>query len=212
MFPFRAITKTSPPKRANIEAVTTPPGPCALLARHGETTWSASGKHTGRTEISLTERGEAQARALRPRLEGRTFALVLCSPLSRAVRTAELAGLSGFELDPDLMEWDYGEFEGRTTDEIRHGYPGWTVWGGPWPGGETIDEVAERADRVVARVRACPPGSTVALDGHGHILRVLAARWIGTAPQAGRWLALDTGTVSDLNWEHETAVVDRWNT
>jgi probable phosphoglycerate mutase len=182
------------------------------LVRHGETEWSASGKHTGRTDVSLTERGVEQARALRPRLEGRGFSLVLCSPLSRARRTAELAGLSRFEPDADLMEWDYGEFEGRTTDEIRLRYPGWTVWDGPVPGGESIDEVAARADRVLARVRACPPGSTVALVGHGHILRILAARWLDVFPAAGRWLALSTGTLCDLGWEHETAVVERWNT
>jgi probable phosphoglycerate mutase len=197
---------------ADTGAMTTTTGPAALLLRHGETAWSASGQHTGRTDISLTERGELQARALRPRLEGRTIAAVRCSPLGRAVRTAELAGLAGIELDPDLVEWDYGDFEGRTTDEIRRQYPDWTVWRGPWPGGETIDDVAARADRVVARVRAGPPGSTVALVGHGHILRVLAARWIGAPPEAGRWLALATGTVSDLGWEHETAVIDRWNT
>jgi probable phosphoglycerate mutase len=186
--------------------------PNALLLRHGETAWSASGQHTGRTDVALTEKGEAQARALQHRLAGRDFALVLCSPMSRAVRTAELAGLSGFVIDPDLREWDYGDFEGRTTDEIRQEFPGWTVWDGPWPGGETIDQVATRADRVVARVRACPPGSTVALVAHGHLLRVLAARWIGTDPRAGRWLVLLTGTVSELGWEHETAAIEHWNT
>jgi broad specificity phosphatase PhoE len=186
--------------------------PRALLLRHGETTWSASGQHTGRTDIPLTDKGEAQARALRPRLVGRNFARILCSPMQRARGTAELAGLSGCEVDPDLVEWDYGDFEGRTTEEIRPEYPGWTVWDGPWPGGETIDEVAGRADRVVALVRACPPGSTVALIAHGHILRVLGARWLGLDPGAGRLLALTTGTVSELGWEHETAVIDRWNT
>jgi len=185
--------------------------PSALLIRHGETAWSASGQHTGRTDVALTEKGEAQAESLRSRLDGRSFTLVLCSPLARAARTAELAGLTGFETDPDLREWDYGDFEGRTTDEIRQQYPGWTVWDGPWPGGETLEEVAARADRVVASVRAAPPGSTVALVAHGHLLRVLAARWIGADPRAGRWLALTTGTLSELGWEHETAVIDRWN-
>ncbi len=138
-----------------------------------------------------------------------------------ARRTAELAGLAPVERDPDLVEWDYGEMEGRTTNEIRHEYPGWTVWDGPWPGGETIDEVAARADRVVARIRATAGGDgdgdresapVVALVAHGHILRVVAARWLGAPPQAGRWLALGTGTLSELAWEHETAVIQHWNT
>jgi probable phosphoglycerate mutase len=110
------------------------------------------------------------------------------------------------------MEWDYGEFEGRTTEEIRQKYPGWTIWNGPWPGGETIDQVAARADRVIARVRQSPPGATVALVGHGHILRVVAARWIDAPPQMGRSLVLETGTISDLAWEHETPAVYHWNT
>jgi probable phosphoglycerate mutase len=189
----------------------TSPGPCVVLVRHGETEWSADGRHTGRTDIPLTEPGEEQARTLAARLAGRQFSLILCSPLSRAVRTAELAGLVPYEPAPDLVEWDYGEFEGRTTDEIRRTYPGWTIWDGPVPGGESIEEVARRADRVLARVRACPPDSEVALVGHGHCLRVLAARWLATDPRAGRWLALTTGTLSDLGWEHETAVLARWN-
>ncbi len=185
--------------------------PRAVLLRHGETLWSATGRHTGRTDVALTERGEAQAEELRERLAGRTFDLVLCSPLARARFTAELAGLSEPVLEPDLVEWDYGECEGRTTEEIRQEIPGWTVWDGPLPGGETIEQVAERADRVIARVRSLSTGATVALVAHGHILRVLAARWIGAGPQTGRSLALGTGTVSELGWEHETAVVDRWN-
>lgn len=189
----------------------TSPGPRVVLVRHGETEWSADGRHTGRSDIPLTSKGEEQARALAPRLSGCAFALVLCSPLSRALRTAELAGLTGIDPDPNLMEWDYGEFDGRTTETIRQQYPGWTVWDGPVPGGETIDQVADRADRVLTRVRACPPGSTVALVGHGHNLRVVAARWLGTVPQAGRWLALTTGTLSHLAWEHETAVISSWN-
>lgn len=189
----------------------TSPGPRVVLVRHGETEWSADGRHTGRSDIPLTAKGEEQARALAPRLAGCPFALVLSSPLSRAWRTAELAGLTGVEPDADLMEWDYGEFDGRTTEAIRRQYTGWTIWDGPVPGGETIDQVAARADRVLARVRACPPGSMVALVGHGHNLRVLAARWLGTAPQAGRWLALTTGTLSNLGWEHETAVISWWN-
>lgn len=186
--------------------------PHAVLIRHGETTWSATGRHTGRTDVPLTNQGEAQARALRDRLAGRHFALVLCSPLSRARRTAELAGLADVLSEPDLMEWDYGDFEGRVTDEIRQHIPGWTIWSGPWPGGETLDQVAERADRVVARVRAVETGATVALVAHGHILRVLAACWVGAAAHAGAWLELETATLSELGWEHETAVIQHWNT
>jgi probable phosphoglycerate mutase len=185
--------------------------PLAVVIRHGETTWSATGRHTGRTDIPLTARGEAQAVQLRERLAGRHFDLVLCSPLMRARGTAELAGLTPLELEPDLVEWDYGDFEGLTTDEIRQEIPGWTIWNGPWVGGETIDEVAARADRVVARVRRLPDGAVAALVGHGHILRVLGARWIEAPPSMGRALALETGTISELGWEHEPPVVRRWN-
>ena len=186
-------------------------GALVVLVRHGETAWSASGQHTGRTDLPLLPAGEAQASQLRTRLAGRQFGLVLCSPMGRARRTAELAGLGEVVIDPDLLEWDYGDFEGRTTDEIRQHYPSWTIWDGPWPGGESIDQVAARADRVVARVRQVDPGSVAALVAHGHILRVLAARWLGAPPQSGRWLALDTGTLCELGWEHETAVVRHWN-
>jgi len=186
--------------------------PCAVLIRHGETTWSASGRHTGRrTDLPLTPRGENQAGALASRLAGQHFALVMCSPLTRARRTAELAGLDQVTLDPDLEEWDYGDFEGLTTEEIRAKIPGWTIWEGPWPGGETIDEVAQRADRVVARVRALATGETAALVGHGHMLRVVAARWLGAPPQMGRQLILETGTLSDVGWEHETSAIQHWN-
>lgn len=185
--------------------------PHALLVRHGSTTWSQSGQHTGRTDIPLDTAGEAQARALGERLAGRSFSLALSSPLKRAEQTAALARLAAVVLDPDLMEWDYGEFDGRTTDEIRQEYPGWTIWDGPWPTGETIYDVAARADRVVARVRAEPLGSTVVLVAHGHLLRVLAARWLGVPPDTGRFFVLRTGTVSELGWEHETATIDQWN-
>ncbi len=185
--------------------------PLAVVIRHGETAWSATGRHTGRSDIPLTVTGEAQAERLRARVAGRQFDLVLCSPLIRAQRTAELAGLTPFELEPDLVEWDYGDFEGLTTDEIRADIPGWTIWNGPWVGGETIDEVAERADRVIARVRGLADGAVAALVGHGHILRVLAGRWIEGPPSMGRSLALETGTISELGWEHEPPVVRRWN-
>jgi probable phosphoglycerate mutase len=182
-----------------------------MLIRHGATEWSESGQHTGRTDLPLLPAGEAQAEQLRSRLAGRQFAIVLCSPLERARRTAELAGLTPFVEEPNLMEWDYGEAEGRTTDDVRQQYPGWGIWDGPWPGGETIDQVAARADKVVARIRELPTGAEVAVVSHGHMLRVLAARWLGTAPQAGRWFVLQTGTLSELGWEHETATLQRWN-
>jgi probable phosphoglycerate mutase len=186
-------------------------GPDLVLVRHGETEWSLSGRHTGRTDLPLTDRGEAQGRSLRPLLADLPFSLVLSSPLLRAVRTAELAGVDAPVLDADLREWDYGDYEGRTTQEIRAAVPGWTVWTGPCPGGETIDQVATRVDRVIDRVRRCPPGSVVAAFGHGHSLRVLAARWLDASPDVGRWLELGTATVSRLGWEHESAVVSRWN-
>jgi broad specificity phosphatase PhoE len=188
-----------------------PPGPDLVLVRHGETAWSLTGQHTSRTDLPLTERGEAEARALRRRLAGRRWSLVLTSPLIRAERTTELAGLDGAVVDPDLMEWDYGDYEGLTTDQIRAHVPGWTIWSGPWPGGETPEQVAARADRVVARVRACPAATTAVAVAHGHILRVLAARWLDTAPESGRWFGLGTASVSELGWERETAVIDYWN-
>lgn len=191
--------------------MTTPAGPNLLLLRHGETTWTLSGQHTSSTDLPLTENGEAKAIALRDRLVGRSFGLVLTSPMQRAKRTAELAGLTDPVVDPDLCEWSYGEFEGKTTAEIRQSIPGWTIWDGPWPGGETIDEVAARVDRIVARVRELPVGTTAVAAAHGHVLRVLAARWLGTSPTAGRWFALGTGTISDLSWEHETPVLQHWN-
>jgi probable phosphoglycerate mutase len=187
------------------------PGPDLVLVRHGETEWSRTGRHTSRTDLPLTEVGERQARWLRPLVSELSLALVLSSPLSRAVRTAELAGVGPPALDPDLREWDYGDYEGWTTPQIRASVRGWTVWTAPCPGGETIEQVAARVDRVVDRVRRCPPGSTVAAFGHGHSLRVLAARWLGADPIAGRWLELSTGSVSLLGWEHGFPVVRRWN-
>jgi broad specificity phosphatase PhoE len=180
------------------------------LARHGETEWSASGRHTGRTDIPLTETGQAQAATLGERLHGHRFVLVLSSPLARAADTARLAGFRDVTvLDEDLREWDYGEFEGRKTEEIRERYPGWTIWQGPWPGGESIDEVAARADRVITRVRAVD--GDVLVFSHGHLLRVLAARWLEREPQAGGMLALSTATISLLGWEREAPVIERWN-
>jgi broad specificity phosphatase PhoE len=182
------------------------------LIRHGETEWARLGRHTGRTDVPLTDLGREQARALGRRVAGHAFALVLTSPLSRATETASLAGFGDVALtDRDLMEWDYGSLEGLRTDEIRAAYPGWTIWRGPWPGGETIDEVAARADRIVARARETGAGRDVLLIAHGHLLRVLAARWLGLPPSSGGLFALGTGTVSVLGWEHEAPVVEVWN-
>lgn len=186
-------------------------GPDVTLIRHGETTWSASGQHTGRTDLDLTEVGEDQARGLRSLLWSRQFDVVLCSPRRRARRTAELAGLTVSEIDDDLREWDYGDLEGRTTAEIRAEMPDWSIWGGPWPGGETAAEVSARADRVVARVRQQPANCSVALVAHGHILRVLGARWIGAGITFGQVFALDTASVSELGWEQQVPVIWRWN-
>jgi probable phosphoglycerate mutase len=182
----------------------------AWLVRHGETEWARLGRHTGRTDVPLTETGRAQATALRPRLAGHEFALVLTSPLSRAADTAVLAGFGGRAIaDPDLREWDYGAFEGRLTADIRSRYPGWTIWRGPWPDGETIDQVAARADRVVARIREADGDAL--LVAHGHLLRVLAARWLGLPPASGSLFALGTASVSILDWEHESPVIEMWN-
>jgi probable phosphoglycerate mutase len=184
------------------------PVPEVLLVRHGETEWSASGRHTGRTDIPLTDRGRAQARALGAALAGRSFALVLTSPLARAADTSRLAGLEA-TVDDDLREWDYGDHEGRTTPEIRKEDPGWTVWRGPLPGGERPEQVAARADRVIERILAA--GGDVALFSHGHFLRVLTARWLELPAVEGRRFALDTATLSVLGTEREVRAVLRWN-
>jgi broad specificity phosphatase PhoE len=189
----------------------TSPGPDLWLVRHGETEWSRSGRHTSRTDLPLTDSGVVEGRALRPALGGLEPALVLSSPLRRAVDTAALAGFDAPVIDPDLLEWNYGDYEGMTTAEIRAGVPGWTVWSAPCPGGEVIDEVSERVDRVLQRVRQYPPGSRVIAFGHGHCLRVLAARWLGTDPHAGRWLVLGAAGLSVLGWEHETAAILHWD-
>jgi probable phosphoglycerate mutase len=178
------------------------------LVRHGSTEWSTSGRHTGRTDVELTPEGEQAAAALRPVLARHQFALVLSSPLERARRTAELAGEAP-EIDDDLREWDYGEYEGRTTPEIREGRPGWSLWQDGVPGGETADQVAARADRVIARVRAA--GGDCLLFAHGHLLRVLGARWIGEGPNAGQHLLLSTAAVCVLGYERETPALARWN-
>jgi broad specificity phosphatase PhoE len=185
-------------------------GAAVWLARHGQTEWSASGKHTSWTDVPLTPTGEQEARALGRVLRTQRFALVLASPRERALRTAELAGFQP-ETDDNLVEWDYGGLEGLTTDEIQARYPGWSLWEGPWLQGETPNQVAERADKVIARVLALPPDAMALLFSHGHLLRVLAARWLGQTPSVGRLLRLVTGTVSVLGWEHGEPVIEHWS-
>jgi len=178
------------------------------LIRHGETEWSASGRHTSSTDLALTAEGERKAAAVGRLLAGKTFALVLASPLRRALETCRLAGYNP-KLTPDLYEWGYGAYEGLTTAEIQIQNPGWTIWTGTPPEGESADVVGARADRVIAKATAT--GGDVALFGHGHMLRVLAARWLGLEPTGGRLLALATGSVSVLGYERETRVVQSWN-
>jgi broad specificity phosphatase PhoE len=181
-----------------------------ILVRHGETEWSASGRHTGWTDIPLTEAGIAQARELAERLAGERFAAVYSSPLSRALETCRIAGLADeATVTDDLREWDYGEYEGRTTDEIREGEPGWTIWSADVREGESVEAVGERVDRVIDRALAAD--GAVALFGHGHCLRILAARWLGLPPASGALLELSTATVSRLGWERERRVVELWN-
>ncbi|MGC4892880.1 histidine phosphatase family protein [Micromonospora sp. DT31] len=182
-----------------------------LLIRHGETTWSASHRHTSYTDLPLTPDGERQARALAPLLAGRHVVRVLSSPRQRATRTADLAGLTVDATDPDLAEWHYGDYEGRTTADIQQERPGWAIWADGGPGGESPAEVGARLDRVLARVTPLLDHGDVALVGHGHSLRVLGARWIGLPPSAGGLLRLDTATLSVLGHEHERRVIRRWN-
>jgi len=184
--------------------------PRVVLVRHGETAWSRDRRHTGRTDIPLTPLGEVQATALAPRLAAWTFAQVLVSPLARACQTADLAGLEGPEATPDLLEWDYGDYEGRTTTAIREDHPGWDLFGDGVPGGETIHQVATRVDRVIARIRA--GSGDVACVAHAHLLRVLAARWMGVDPVSARYLVLGPASISVLGWEREQAVIEHWNT
>ena len=179
------------------------------IVRHGETEWSRDGRHTSRTEVPLTESGEQAARLLSDRLSGVDFGLVLVSPRTRARRTAALAGFAHAQVENDLTEWDYGDYEGITTAEIRKTVPGWTVWTAPCPNGESVVQVGARLDRVVAKVRV--HGGRVLVFGHGHASRALACRWLGLPATEGRLLRLDTATVSVLGYEHEDPVVARWN-
>jgi probable phosphoglycerate mutase len=184
--------------------------PEILLVRHGETEWSRSGRHTGRTDVSLTEAGRGQARRLAGRLAARSYARVITSPLSRARETCRLAGLDrDAEARPELAEWDYGDYEGRTTADIRRERPGWTVWRDGCPGGETADEVGTRLEPLMAGLRASD--GDVALFAHGHVLRILAARWIELPASGGSRLALGTAALSVLGYERETPVLRLWN-
>jgi broad specificity phosphatase PhoE len=186
--------------------------PAVYLARHGETAWSASGQHTGVTDIPLTERGERNARRLGERLAGMRFASVFTSPLQRAARTCELAGFGAVaETDRDLVEWNYGEYEGRRTRDIRAARPGWELFRDGCPGGESPLEVGARADRVVARLRAVR--GDVLVFSSGHFLRVLAARWLGLEPAAGRYFLLGTASLSALGYEHDASepVIRLWD-
>jgi broad specificity phosphatase PhoE len=188
-----------------------------ILVRHGETGWSKAGRHTGRTDVPLTAAGEVHAAALAPALGRRGIGAVFTSTASRAVRTAELAGLAGARPDPDLQEWDYGGYEGKTTAQIRAGRPGWYLWrDGIIPGdgvhpGETVGQVGDRADRVLSRVRPLLGSGDVALVAYAHILRVLTARWLGLDAAGGRLFRLDTGTLGTLGSEHDMPVIQSWN-
>jgi probable phosphoglycerate mutase len=179
------------------------------VVRHGETEWSKAGRHTSSTDLPLTSEGERVAKLLHERLAGSSFDLVLTSPMQRARVTAGLAGFADAEVDDDLVEWAYGDYEGRTSAEIRGDVPGWTIWTHEAPGGETPAQVSERLDRVVARLREVPDRALV--FGHGHALRALTARWLGLPVTDGRLFRLDTATLSRLGYERENPVILAWN-
>jgi broad specificity phosphatase PhoE len=183
------------------------------LVRHGETEWSLSGKHTSRTDVPLTDQGRKRAEKLRDYLKGTKFDAVFESPMQRARETCAIAGFgSQAVVDDGLMEWDYGVYEGRTTKEIQAEIPGWSVWKNEIVGGETVEHVGVRADSVIGQaLAAAPGGGNVALFAHAHILRILAARWVGLDARDGSLLALGTGSVSVLGWERETRVIQSWN-
>jgi probable phosphoglycerate mutase len=186
------------------------PVPRLFLVRHGTTEWSRSGQHTSRTDLPLEPEGEEQARLLASILRGRSFSLVLTSPLERARATSRIAGFGDLAtVDGDLREWDYGCYEGRRTVEIHRERPGWSLFTDGAPEGETAAAVGERADRVIARVRSVPGDSLC--FAHGHILRVVAARWLGLPPVAARMLRLDAGSLSILAWERQDPAIERWN-
>jgi probable phosphoglycerate mutase len=181
-----------------------------VLVRHGETEWTISGQHTSRTDVPLTDAGREHARRIGQRLAGRRFAFVLSSPMQRALETCRLAGFGDVATtDDDVKEWDYGDYEGRTTADIRKQQPDWSLWHDGVPNGETAAQVGERADRVIACLRAIDGTSIV--FSHGHFLRVLAARWVELAPTDGARFALEPASLSVLGWERETPVLTRWN-
>jgi probable phosphoglycerate mutase len=181
-----------------------------VLVRHGATDWSEAFRHTGWTDLPLNDEGIRQATALREPLRRWSFDTVLCSPLSRARTTCELAGFADvMQLDPDLREWNYGDYEGLTAADIRERRPGWTIWKDGVEGGESIDDVAARADRVIARVRE--QDGTVAVFAHGHLLRILASRWISHQPALAQNLLLSTASISQLGWEHDWPAITLWN-
>jgi len=191
--------------------------PQLVLLRHGETEWSLNGRHTGVTDLPLTEEGERRARAVRPVLAERNFGLVLASPRRRALRTAELAGYEGrIEIDDDLVEFDYGAYEGLTTPQIQERHPGWDLWrDGTPPGetpGETAEEVRTRVERVISRAeRVMHGGADVLCVAHGHVLRALAAAWIDLPPDGGARLVLSTAGLAELGYEHDNRIIDLWN-
>lgn len=184
--------------------------PQLWLIRHGETDWSANGQHTGRTDVALNDKGRREAAGLRQPLASHRFVRVLASPLQRAAETCRLAGF-GDAAEPwdDLMEWDYGDYEGMTTDEVRKHRAGWLIWNEGVPNGETVEQVGQRADRVISAL--ADTNGAVALFGHGHMLRILAARWLGLPPESGRLLTLDSGSISWLGYEHQLPALRRWN-
>lgn len=182
-----------------------------VLVRHGETEWSRLGRHTGVSDVDLTETGVEQARALRPALHGHPFAAVLCSPRLRARRTAELAELSDVQIEDDLMEWDYGSYEGLTSDQIHEMDPDWLIWTGETPGGETRHHVAERADRVINELARLRTDGDVAVVGHGHFTRALAVRWLGLPVDRGRSLRLGTASLNVLGVDRGVRVIEQWN-
>ncbi len=184
--------------------------PSLWLVRHGETEWARTGRHTGLTDVPLTATGRQQAIDLAPRLAGHEFAEIVSSPLSRALDTAQLAGFADrVRVDSDLVEWDYGDDEGRTSAEISVDRPGWTIWTKGPEQGEPIEAIATRVDRVIAAARSVT-GDTLCF-AHGHVLRILASRWIGLPPASGALFALDTATISILGWDRATPVIRRWN-
>ena len=180
-----------------------------ITVRHGETEWSLNGRHTGTTDIPLTDNGRRLAALLRPALAARAFALVLVSPLQRARETCALSGVTGAVVEPDLVEWNYGQYEGLTSKQIHETAPGWRLFRDGCPGGESPKEIGERVDRVITRARAAP--GDVALFAHGHVLRVLAARWLGMPAGAGQHFLLDTGTLSELDYYRDIPALKSWN-